>query len=309
MSDRQPEAGAPSVSVLMTAYNRADYIAQSIESVLRSTFQDFELVVVDNCSSDNTLDIVREYERADRRVRVFQNESNIGDFPNRNRAAEHARGTYLKYVDSDDLIYPHGLEVMVRCIETFPDAGLGLSATPDVLGPCPRVLTPAESYREHFFGGDLLSRAPGSTIVRRSSFQAVGGFSGRRYIGDPELWLKISRRYDVVKMPMDLVWDRQHPGQEQRTQDSVDWTVMRDEMEIAALHADDCPLDDAERTAALTRLSDKRARNYLQFLGRKGGRTLASRYRKGTSLPAAAIAGFVWDRLWRRSAVARAPQV
>ena len=290
----------PVVSVLMTAYNRSDYVAQAIASVLESTFQDFELVIVDNCSTDDTLTIAREYERADGRVRVFQNESNIGDFPNRNRAAEHARGAYLKYVDSDDLIYPHGIEVMVRCMAEFPEAGLGLSAIPDLLGPSPRLLTPAEAYREHFFRSDLLSRAPGSAMIRRSAFEAVGGFSGRRYIGDPELWLKIARRYHVVKMPMDLVWDRQHPGQEQLTQDRVNWTVMREEIEIAALDAADCPLDDAERSAARSDLSNRRARTYWQFLQSKGGLGLAHQYRKAASVPVAAIAGFAWNRLRRR---------
>ena len=305
MTVRQGESFQPVVSVLMTAYNRSDYIRQAIESVLQSTLKDFELVVVDNCSTDDTLAIAREFERADDRVRVFQNESNIGDFPNRNRAAGHARGTYLKYVDSDDVIYPHGLDVMVRCMQKFPAAGLGLSATPDVLGPCPRLLTPHEAYREHFFNSDLLSRAPGSAIVRRSAFEAVGGFSGQRYIGDRELWLKIARRFDVVKMPMDLVWDRQHPSQEQRTQDKVDWTVMREEVEIAALGADDCPLDDGERSAAHATLSKNRARNYWQFLGTKGGIRLASRYRKRASLPAGEIAEFVLARLGRRGSPAR----
>jgi len=301
MSDGRSGASRPSVSVLMTAYNRADYIAQAIASVLNSTFQNFELVVVDNCSTDDTLDIAREYERADGRVRVFQNESNIGDYPNRNRAAEHARGEYLKYVDSDDLIYPHGLEVMVRCMTEFPEAGIGLSAVPDLLGPGPRLLTPVEAYREHFFRSDLLSRAPGSAIIRRSAFEAVGGFSGRRYTGDQELWLKLARRYDVVKMPMDLVWDRRHPGQEQLTQDRVNWTVMREEVEKTALAAADCPLDDAERSVALAGLSNKRARTYWQFLQSKGGLRLAHQYRKAASLPVAAIAGYVWNGLRRRA--------
>ena len=301
MSGSRGEASRPIVSVLMTAFNRSNFVAQSIASVLESTFHDFELIIVDNCSTDDTVAIARGYEKADDRVRVFQNESNVGDFPNRNRAAEHARGTYLKYVDSDDLIYPHGLDVMVRCMRDFPEAGLGLSAVPDIAGPCPRALTPVEAYREHFFRSDLLSRAPGSTIIQRTAFQAVGGFSGQRYIGDPELWLKIARRYDVVKMPMDLLWDRQHPGQEQRTQDKVDWAVMREDVEIAALHADDCPLDDAERSAASTNLSARRARNYWQFLVGRGGIRLANRYRKRASLPATAIAGFAFSRLRRRA--------
>src|SRR5262249_30288951 len=103
---------APPVSVVMTAYNREDLIAASIDSVLAQTFADFELVIVDDCSSDGTAEIARAYERTDARVRVVVNEQNLGDYPNRNRAASLVRGSLFKYHDSDDLMYPHCLAVM-----------------------------------------------------------------------------------------------------------------------------------------------------------------------------------------------------
>src|SRR5580700_5016235 len=90
----------PKVSVVVTAYNREKYIAHAIESVLAQTFTDFELIVVDDCSRDNTAAIARSYE-SDPRVRVYVNERNLGQFPNRNRAATYARGEFLKPHDSD----------------------------------------------------------------------------------------------------------------------------------------------------------------------------------------------------------------
>lgn len=289
-------SGNPRVSVLMTAYNREDFIAESIESVLRSTFLDFELIIVDNASEDNTVSVAEKYSRDDGRVRVYRNEENIGDFPNRGRAASYARGAYLKYVDSDDLLYPHGLEVMVKCVKAFPRAGLGLSALPDIKAPCPLCLTPAEAYREHFFRADLLSRAPGSAIIRREAFEAVGGFSGRRYIGDVELWLKLAARFDVVKMPTDLIWDRVHPGQEQHTQDRIDWIIMRENEEIGALESPQCPLNDPERTDAIDRVRSKRAATYWNILRGGGGIGQAERYRERTALPLSSLAGFAWKR-------------
>src|SRR5262249_21757694 len=101
------------VSVLVTSYNRERYIGASIESVLAQTFGDFELLVTDNCSTDHTLDVARGYERVDRRVRVVVNERNLGQFGNRNRAAELARAALIKYHDSDDVMYPHCLAAMV----------------------------------------------------------------------------------------------------------------------------------------------------------------------------------------------------
>src|SRR4029077_967737 len=147
---------APLVSVLMTAYNRAAFIDSSIQSVLGQTLADFELLIVDDQSTDGTLEIARQYERRDCRVRVVVNERNLGDYGNRNRAAELARGSFLKYHDSDDLMYPHCLSVMVPMLQSEPRAGFGLTAGrlwPG--GPCPMLLTPRMAYQREFLGEGL----------------------------------------------------------------------------------------------------------------------------------------------------------
>src|SRR5271156_3108445 len=104
----------------MTAYNREKYIAQAIDSILESTYKNFELIIVDDCSKDKTVEIAKGYAQKDSRVKVFINEKNLGDYPNRNKAASYANGKYLKYVDSDDVVYPTGLEVFVNSMEQFP---------------------------------------------------------------------------------------------------------------------------------------------------------------------------------------------
>ena len=103
----------PLVSVLMTAYNREIYIAQAIESVLQSTYTNFELIIVDDGSTDSTLSIAKKYAEADERVYVYQNETNLGDYNNRNRAASLAKGMLYKYLDSDDVIYPCSIEIII----------------------------------------------------------------------------------------------------------------------------------------------------------------------------------------------------
>ena len=86
----------PLVSVLITSYNREKYIASSIESVLAQTFGDFELLITDNCSTDSSVEIANEYASRDARIRVVVNETNLGQFGNRNRAMTLARGQYIK---------------------------------------------------------------------------------------------------------------------------------------------------------------------------------------------------------------------
>lgn len=169
----------------MTAFNREKYIAEAIESILTSTFKDFELIIVDDCSKDATVEIARSYEELDQRVKVFVNDKNLGDYPNRNKAASYASGKYIKYVDADDYIYPNGLEIIVNQMEKFTDAAVGLFSLPqNIQKPFPILLSPREVYLYNFFGQGLFHKAPLSAIIRKDAFDQVGGFSLIRHAGD-----------------------------------------------------------------------------------------------------------------------------
>ncbi|TWT96268.1 glycosyltransferase family 2 protein [Neorhodopirellula pilleata] len=256
----------PLVSVLTTSYNRADFISEAIESVLASTFEDFEYIIVDDRSTDDTYEIAKAYQTRDQRVRVYQNEKNLGDYPNRNQAASYAAGTYLKYLDSDDIMYPHCLDVMVRCMQKYPNAGLGLCAFSDVNAPFPSVETPRSGYLKNFMEIDLFGRAPGSAIIRRDAFDAVGGFTGKRQIGDHELWLMIARQYDVVRMPRDLVWDRQHEQKESLYDDAFKKAAMHLEIVVNAIMANDCPLTTSEKRAVGDQLRSSYNKQFIREL-------------------------------------------
>jgi glycosyltransferase involved in cell wall biosynthesis len=199
----------------MTAYNRENYIADAIESVLASTYNNYELVIVDDVSTDRTVEIAQSFAARDPRVKVYVNEKNLGQFENRNRAARLSKGKYLKYLDSDDLIYPTGLEVLVPMMERFPEAGYGLcSLVQDDFCIYPFMLGPKEAYERHFLKkNQLFHKAPLSSIVRRTAFDEVGGFTNPDGEGDYEMWLKLSRGHRVVLMPDGVVWYRVHEEQ------------------------------------------------------------------------------------------------
>lgn len=199
----------------MTSYNREKYIGAAIESVLASGFQDFELIVTDDCSIDNTLQIAKSYASKDERVKVFRNEKNLGDYPNRNQAASYATGKYLKYVDADDCIYPWGLELLVTMMEQFPQAGWGLcSLEQNKEKPFPFILSPEETYLYHYKGPGLFHKAPLSSIIKRETFEAVGGFNPIRMAGDFDMWHRLAQHFPVVLMPHGIVWYREHGEQE-----------------------------------------------------------------------------------------------
>lgn len=253
----------PIVSVLMTAYNREKYIAEAIESVLASTITDFELIIVDDCSKDKTIEIAWLYEVIDNRVKVYENENNLGDYPNRNKAASYATGKYIKYLDSDDIMYPHCLDVMVNAIEKFPSAGYGLSCLGDNHAPYPKMILPKEAYLENFNGLSHFDRAPGSSIINRQIFNELGGFSGERMIGDNELWLKISRTYPLVKFQVDLYWARTHEKQESNSSYAKLYNVLRIKIFFEAIYHINCPLSNREKKQILRKL---RLRNFKNII-------------------------------------------
>lgn len=203
----------PLVSVLMTAFNRENFIAEAIESVLASTYENYELIIVDDCSSDNTVAISNSFIH-DKRVKVYVNESNLGQFENRNKAASFAKGKYLKYVDSDDVLYAHSLGLMVEIMESHPDCGLGFCHySGESKFILPHCYTSKEILLEHYFGGGILFTGPIGTIIRRDVFEEIGGFDLFGMPSDNHFSLKAASRYPVVSMYRDLFWWRVHKNQ------------------------------------------------------------------------------------------------
>jgi len=260
----------PVVSVLVTVYNRELYLAECLDSILASTWQDFEVVVVDDGSKDGSVVVAEGYAARDPRIRFFPNEKNLGDYPNRMRAASLARGEFLKYVDADDLIYPHSLEIMVEAIRRFPEAALGLSLNRiDPPRPFPFVTESARIMALHFGGASLFGCGPTGGIIRRSAFEEVGGFSGRQFVGDSELWLKLGERWPLVSLPPALVWWRQHEGQQMHLEVSrPEVLLVRLQLEEEALRMT-AHLDEPQKLVARRRLRQHHARKLWSLAVRR----------------------------------------
>lgn len=103
---------APKISVVVPAYNVENYVEQCIDSLLNQTFQDIELIIIDDCSTDKTLEIINnKYGKLDN-VSIFKNDVNIGQGQTRNKAMKIARGKYIYFLDSDDVLLSNGLETL-----------------------------------------------------------------------------------------------------------------------------------------------------------------------------------------------------
>ena len=255
------------VSVLMTAYNRQNFIAEAIESVLASTYKNFELIIVDDCSKDSTVAIAKGYEKSDSRVKVYVNEINLTDYVNRNKAASYAVGKYLKYVDSDDVLYPHGLEVMVRGMERFPEAALGMIYGLPTNEPSPILYSSYEAWYSYFFKNIWLQVGPSGCIYKRDAFEMVGGFSGKPYVGDFELNMKLSALYPVVRLQTDLFFYRVHDNRqsvEQGKSNKINY--LNHQVNLEALKSPHCPLSPEEKNIAFRIQNKLQSRRALQIL-------------------------------------------
>ena len=100
------------VSIIMPSYNAEKYISAAIESVRKQTYSNWELIIVDDCSKDNTLEIVRGIQ--DERIRLYQNETNSGAAVSRNKALREARGEWIAFLDADDLWVPEKLDEQIK---------------------------------------------------------------------------------------------------------------------------------------------------------------------------------------------------
>jgi glycosyltransferase involved in cell wall biosynthesis len=204
-------------SVLLPVYNRENYVRQAVDSVLNQTFDNFELLAIDDGSTDRSAEVLKSYGC---KLKLIQ-QRNQGPEIARNAAAALAQGEYLVYLDSDDLLLPFALE-------TFDEVIRAMDSPPLLLGsilffregqppPQPSPLDTIEIFKFKNYASKTISLSSNSTIVRKSVFDAVGG--GRRdttpqtfHADDTYIQLKVGgySPFVVIKQPCTSAY-RLHP--------------------------------------------------------------------------------------------------
>lgn len=192
----------PKVSVCIPVYNGEQYLAQAIESVLKQNFRDFELIIVDDCSTDGSLKIIKDYQEKSEKIRVFQNKKNLGITRNWNRCIELARGDYILILHQDDELNNGTLEKEAQLLSQHPDVGVVFGNTEVIYLPGGRqVLYPgwevSFSIKGTEFAKYLLTHlnviyCP-TVMMRRELFKKYGLFDERFQIyEDYEMWLRLA---------------------------------------------------------------------------------------------------------------------
>jgi glycosyltransferase involved in cell wall biosynthesis len=225
--------GTPLVSVCIPTYNGQEYLRECLDSVLAQTFPDFEILVVDDHSRDDTLAILGEYAKRDRRIRVERNPVNFGIVGNWNRCVELAHGEWIKFVFQDDLISPTCLEKLVSACGTgFPMAvcrrNIIFDAETEDLQPIYRkyldtytvenVFPGATEISAEMFREDVLDYLdwnfigePNTVLLRKDIFHYYGRFHPRLIqLCDHEYWIRVAIHTGFIYVPETLATFRVH---------------------------------------------------------------------------------------------------
>jgi glycosyltransferase involved in cell wall biosynthesis len=218
---------SPTVSVCMPTYNQAKYLPEAIESVLRQTFLDFELLIIDDRSTDNSADIIQSYSRRDQRIRFLVNEHNIGMVNNWNRCIEEASGEYIKFLFGDDVLAsPAALARMVSVLESNDRIVLVASAR-NLIDHQSRVKNVISEYvgRSPCDGKQVImdclldqqNRVGEPSVVLFRKRQAMRGFDRRyRQIVDLEMWFHVLEQGMFAYIHDPLCSFRHHDTQQTR---------------------------------------------------------------------------------------------
>jgi len=207
--------GLPKVSVVIPVYNREKYVAVAIDSILSQTFSDFELLVVDDGSTDRTIDVVLSY--SDPRIRLVRNNANRGVATTRNKGIQLARGEYLAFLDSDDWAYPKRLAKQIAFLDNHPDyaaVGSWIEWMSEEGRPSGRIkrkpTSPGEIAAWRLFQQGIENSA---SMARTDMLRAYRHREEFDICEDFELWARIAAHHKLATLPEVLVRRRMHAGQ------------------------------------------------------------------------------------------------
>jgi glycosyltransferase involved in cell wall biosynthesis len=204
----------PAVSVLLPVYNAQGYVAEAVESILAQTFDDFELLIVNDGSTDRSPRILRQFERRDRRIRLVSRE-NRGLVAALNEMIAMARGEFLARMDTDDVSLPGRLALQVAYLRDHPDV-VAVGGAVHLIDEAGRFLDEAHPAMDHdqiqeqaLMGRCALNHP--SVTMRRDAVVAVGGYRPEmRRLEDLDLWLRLGEVGRIVSLPDVVLKYRQH---------------------------------------------------------------------------------------------------
>jgi len=212
------------ISIVMPVLNGQKYIGESLQSILDQTYRNYELILINDGSTDGTEAIVRSFiSKMD--IKYVHHPTAQGIARSVNDGISRTSGDYICFLDHDDAWFPEFLETQVRYLLEHPDVGM-VHADFQTIDPeggiiehsaaaCRRRTRPSgHVFRELFWDSFIVAN---SVLIRRECFDRLGGFDETLLWGDYHMWLRIARHYKVDYVPRVLTKYRQHPAQSTRS--------------------------------------------------------------------------------------------
>lgn len=211
-----PASPNPRVTVVIASYNYEQYIGEAIESVLAQTYNDWELVIVDDASPDNSANIIRQYQQQyPDKIRFTELAQNRGVGYVANLCYDMARGEFIAHLGSDDRMLPDRLQKQIEYFERYPDTGVVCSDVHVIDAEGRRVNTttlfarPISDLRKQLLEGNFIN-SPSATL-KKEIFDTVGKLNpALLYVQDYEHWLRVLDQYDIVRLDEKLTEYRIH---------------------------------------------------------------------------------------------------
>jgi glycosyltransferase involved in cell wall biosynthesis len=234
----------PLVSVGIPTYNGAKYLRESVDSVLAQSFKDFELVIIDDVSTDESWAIAEAYARKDPRVSALRNSQRLGLVRNFNRCIELTKGPFVCVWHQDDVMMPQNIEKKVALMQANPRVGF-VHSNVLMIDDCGQVLSEhweSDSWRDYVcMGGELFLKmiepdknyvcCP-SVLARRECYEKLGMFREELFFAcDWELWMRFSLDYDVGCLGTPLIQFRRHGAS---VSHSIEGSIAETEQELLA---------------------------------------------------------------------------
>lgn len=272
-SDIVSSVWQPMVSIILPTYNRAEYLGEAISSVFGQNFSNFELIVVDDGSTDHTSQLVKQF--CDPRL-IYLHQPNKGRSAARNNGLTKARGTYIAFLDSDDVYLEGKLDLQVAYLDKHPEFGMVytpaycIDSKGNLLDAQPYfVIAEGNIYTQIAFFQPLTITLP-TVMVRREVLAAVGYFDeAMDRFEDTDLWRRIAKRYQIGAINVPTCRLRTHKDNALATQDpkhireAVDYYV-------AKVFSEDADVDRNFLREGACRLYEYYAKALLSIPGWRG---------------------------------------
>jgi hypothetical protein len=211
----------PLVSVICLSYNHASYVVEALESVLNQSYSNIELIIADDCSTDNSKAVIEDWLTKHPNILFIPNEVNLGNTKTFNNAAKHAKGAYFIDLAADDILLPNCVELQIEAFQNSNYTNLGIVyANINLVNENGKFISVYYNEDEKPESGDIyemvISRSTKicsiASMVKKEVFETVGYYDTTLAYEDLDLWVRASRIFDFEYIPNVLALKRELPN-------------------------------------------------------------------------------------------------